>query len=184
MPFHPLNIFFTSISRWKSNKSIFCQFDPSNAKIFQYLLTYKIEIGYILSVVNIVNIFGQFTCAHRHNEITSKNEKIRNRISRGKFLVISVSSDSKNVCWKIKITKKKCWNSIINWFLFVGQFWFEIIEHLEIACEKVITLHLLIRDSSVFLLSLYRKKKLRRRFFQRNCELEMSIVCFSFHQIE
>lgn len=30
----------TSISRWKSNKSIFCQFDPSNARIFQYLLTY------------------------------------------------------------------------------------------------------------------------------------------------
>lgn len=34
----------TSISRWKSNKSIFCQFDPSNARIFQYLLTYVCEI--------------------------------------------------------------------------------------------------------------------------------------------
>lgn len=38
---------------------------------------------------------GTVTCAHLHSEITSKNEKIRNRISRGRFLVISVSSDSK-----------------------------------------------------------------------------------------
>lgn len=31
----------TSISRWKSNKSIFCQFEPSSARMFQYLLTWN-----------------------------------------------------------------------------------------------------------------------------------------------
>lgn len=40
------------------------------------------------------------TCAQRHNEITSKNENIRNNISLGKFLVSSVSSVSNKEFWK------------------------------------------------------------------------------------
>lgn len=91
----------TSISRWKSNKSIFCQFDPSNARIFQYLLTCVCEKFYQhYLVIGSLRMYDLYvcTCAHLHNEITSKNEKIRKSISRGRFFVISVSSDSKNVC--------------------------------------------------------------------------------------
>ena len=45
---------FTSTSRWKSKRSILCQFDPSRANTFQALLTW----------------------AHRHNDTTSKYDKI------------------------------------------------------------------------------------------------------------
>lgn len=54
----------TSISRWKSNKSIFCQLDPSNARIFQYLLTYRFE-----KWENFINLSGhskRLSCLRRN----------------------------------------------------------------------------------------------------------------------